>query len=182
MKTSRRSTQPNRILSFLRFVSGVTLISAAAAMAFVAVKSPNPPLTTTAAHRAPLLFNKFRQDPDEFIGNKAMLPGPGSDRGPTAYAEEEYARRAYPGTDIPFSATLNAQANFNKVKARSAGNGKNSTSLWFLTGPSSANDPNILTFSGAAYTTSGRITALAHDLRVSWQRVSVAECAEAARR
>ena len=134
MKTSRSFSKPSRILSFLRFGSGITLISAAAAMAFVAVKSPNPPLTTTAAHRAPLLFNKFRQDPDEFLGNKVMLPGPTSDRGPTAYAEEEYARRAYPGTDIPFSATLNAQAAFNKVKSNGTGNGKNSTSQWFLTG------------------------------------------------
>ena len=40
MKTSRGFSQPNRILSFLRFGSGLILISAAAAMAFVAVKSP----------------------------------------------------------------------------------------------------------------------------------------------
>jgi len=32
---------------------------------------------------------------------------------------------------------------------------------WTLVGPSSANDPDVLTFSGAPYTTSGRVTAFA---------------------
>ncbi len=34
-------------------------------------------------------------------------------------------------------------------------------SQWTLVGPTSANDPDVLTFSGAPYTTSGRITAFA---------------------
>ena len=34
-------------------------------------------------------------------------------------------------------------------------------SQWTLVGPSSANFPDVLTFSGASYTTSGRITAFA---------------------
>src|SRR5437762_13989334 len=42
MKTSRRFTQPNRILSFLRFGSGLTLISAGAAMSFVAAMNSLP--------------------------------------------------------------------------------------------------------------------------------------------
>ena len=42
MKISRRFTQLNRVLSFLRFGSGVTLISAAAAMAFVATTDHIP--------------------------------------------------------------------------------------------------------------------------------------------
>src|SRR4029453_16165873 len=44
MKTSRRFTQINRVL---RFGSGVALISAAAAMAFVAVKPSSPSLSTS---------------------------------------------------------------------------------------------------------------------------------------
>ena len=89
------------------------------------------------------------------------MPGPELRLGgPITAAEEEYANRAYPAADIPFTATLNAQAAFNQVKAR--GNSKkNQAGQWSLIGPSSANAPNILTFSGAAYTTSGRITALA---------------------
>jgi len=42
MKNSGGFNQPNRILSFLRFGSGVILISAAAAMAFVAVNPSGP--------------------------------------------------------------------------------------------------------------------------------------------
>jgi hypothetical protein len=50
MKTSRSFTQLNRILSFLRIGSGVILISAAAAMAFVAASSPaSGPLTSKIA-------------------------------------------------------------------------------------------------------------------------------------
>ncbi len=50
MKTSRRFTQLNRILSFLRIGSGVILISAAAAMAFVAASSPaSGPVTSKIA-------------------------------------------------------------------------------------------------------------------------------------
>jgi hypothetical protein len=50
MKTPRRFTQLNRILSFLRIGSGVILISAAIAMAFVAASSPaSGPLTSKIA-------------------------------------------------------------------------------------------------------------------------------------
>jgi hypothetical protein len=81
------------------------------------------------------------------------------DLGPLLAAEEDYANRAYPASDIPFSATLKAQAAFNQVKAR-AGSMK-AIGTWTLAGPSKADFPDILTFSGVPYTTSGRITALA---------------------
>ena len=83
------------------------------------------------------------------------------DRTPADIAEEAYANRAYPGTDIPFTATVNAQNAFKNVKARGVGKGKNVPGQWTLIGPSAANFPGVLTFSGADYTTSGRITALA---------------------
>ena len=157
MKNSRGFTQLNRVLSFLRFGSGVVLISAAAAMAYVAAR-PQPRIPPSDHQQ---VWMKSRQDRDEFLGNKRAMPGPELRLGgPITAAEEEYANRAYPAADIPFTATLNAQAAFNQVKAR--GNSKkNQAGQWSLIGPSSANAPNILTFSGAAYTTSGRITALA---------------------
>src|SRR5690242_12894670 len=158
MQKSNSSTRSNAVVSYCRFLFGITFISAAVAMAFVAVKPPTKLATVSTPVRN---LEKFRQDRDEMYGHKAMLAGPMTEHGPTAAAEEEYAKRAYPGTDIPFSATLNAQATFNTVKARGAGSGKNSTTAWFLTGPSTANFPAVLTFSGAAYTTSGRVTALA---------------------
>src|SRR5215216_4073501 len=84
-----------------------------------------------------------------------------SDVDPTSEAEAEFLERAYPADEIPFSATLNAQAAFNQIKAKGVGKGKNVPGQWTLAGPSSANYPGVLTFSGADYTTSGRITALA---------------------
>ena len=85
-----------------------------------------------------------------------------SERGPLAYEEEQYALRAYPAAEIPFQATLNAQAAFASVKGRGAGN---KAGVWTLYGPSTATMPSTLSFYGggpnARYVTSGRITALA---------------------
>src|SRR6185436_18824836 len=67
---------------------------------------------------------------------------------------------AYPATEIPFELTLNAQAAFNQIKAKGVGKGKNIPGQWTMAGPSTANYPGVLTFTGADYTTSGRITAL----------------------
>jgi hypothetical protein len=115
-------------------------------------------LSTGVADQKRQATNKFRRDRDELFGNKRAMPGPEIRLGgPLTAAEEDYANRAYPGTDIPFTATLNAQAAFNQVKAHGDDNERNQ---WTLIGPSSANFPNILTFSGADYIDSGRITAL----------------------
>jgi len=146
----------------LRFASAGALLFAAAGMAFVATKSSDP-LVANKSDQQRLRFNKFRQDPDKLMGNKVLSPGPGTERGPAAAAEEEYAKRAYPGTDIPFPATVNAQAAFNRAKGRGVGNGRKSTGQWSLVGPSTANFPPLLTFSGAPYTTSGRVTAIASE-------------------
>jgi hypothetical protein len=103
--------------------------------------------------------NKFRQDRDELFENKRAMPGPEIRLGgPLTGAEEDYANRAYPGTDIPLTATLNAHAAFTQIRAR--GNDSGQSNAWTLIGPSSTNFPNILTFSGANYVDSGRITAL----------------------
>jgi len=85
------------------------------------------------------------------------MPGPETDRGPVAAAEEAYANRAYPASDVPFRVTRNAQRAWANVLSMS----QPSANPWTLIGPSTANFPDILTFSGRDYTTSGRITALA---------------------
>jgi hypothetical protein len=77
---------------------------------------------------------------------------------PNLAAEEDYANRAYPADNVPFSLTVNAKAAWTKIKSQK---NKNKVGNWTLAGPSTANFPDILTFSGAPYTTSGRITALA---------------------
>jgi hypothetical protein len=160
MKTPRWFTR-NRLLSQLRIATAVTITSAAAAMAFVAVNNSSPLLSGSSAptHEA---INKFRQDRD-FGGNKLAIPGLGQDRGPLDAALEAFALRAYPADDVPTEASLNAIASFKQIKARGAavGNGKNTLAQWHLIGPSNAIFPDILTFSGQQYVTSGRITALA---------------------
>jgi hypothetical protein len=92
---------------------------------------------------------------------------------PSAAAEEAYAARAYPSDDIPIEATLNALAAFNAVKARGVGKGKNTPGQWTNAGPSTANYPDLLTFSGASYTASGRVTALAIDPTCSQSKCRV---------
>ena len=123
-------------------------------------------------------------DPDE------AGPAPRYDD-PTAAAAEDYMHRAYPADELPLSATENAIAAFQEIirasqptttptpTATPGGKKKKkgkhsalpaisspsiaSSFPWTEVGPSTAFFPNILTFSGASYVTSGRITALAID-------------------
>ncbi len=106
----------------------------------------------------------------EVVGNRGEPDGAES---PDTAAQEKYAAEAYPASGIPLRATLNAQAAFRAVKARGVGRGKNQPGQWTLAGPSHADFPDVLTFSGAPYTTSGRITALAVDPACSHARCRV---------
>ena len=83
------------------------------------------------------------------------MPGPETDHGPMAAAEADIANRAYPAPYVPLTLTKNAQRAWANVMSQPSAN------PWTLIGPSTANFPDILTFSGRDYTTSGRITALA---------------------
>src|SRR5436309_11700354 len=146
----------NHLLSQFRIASAVTLMSAAAAMAFVAAKPSGPFLLGKSGNTNPAI-NKFRQDRDQFGGNRRALPGLETDRGPVAAAEERYAHRAYPASDVPFRLTRNAQRAWANVMSLS----QPSANPWTLIGPSGGDFPDISTFSGREYITSGRITALA---------------------
>jgi len=168
MKTPRWFTQ-NGFLLHLRLASAVTLMFAAAAMAFVAVKPPGPMLVSSQDRLRAI--TKFRGDRDELGGNKRTLPGLDRDRGPLLAALEDYAHRAYPATDVPMTATLNAIASFRHVRAMSVG--RPSVGAWQLIGPSKADVPDILTFSGTEYFTSGRVTALAIDPNCTRSRCRV---------
>jgi len=130
-------------------------MSAAAAMAFVAAK-PSGPFLLGKSDNTDQAINKFRQGRDQIGGNRRALPGPETDRGPVAAAEEAYANRAYPASDVPFKLTVDAQKAWANVVAQAP-----SAGVWTLIGPSGGNFPDILTFSGRDYITSGRITALA---------------------
>src|SRR5947209_2015828 len=154
MKTPR-SFSRNHLLSQLRIATVVTLMSAAAAMAFVAA-NPSGPFLLGKSDNTHHPVNKFRQGRDQSGGNRRALAGAETDRGPLTAAEEAYANRAYPASDIPFKLTVDAQKAWATVAALAP-----SAGVWTLVGPSIPNIPDILTFSGRDYTTSGRITALA---------------------
>ena len=158
----------NRFASSVRFATVGTLLCAAIAMAFVAIKPPNAtPVSSQDRLRA---INKFRADRDQLAGNRRALPGD-QEGGPLLAALEDYAQRAYPGKDVPMSATINALAGFRHVKAMSMG--RPSAGAWQLVGPDKANVPDILTFSGTQYFASGRVTALAIDPSCSNKRCTV---------
>src|SRR5438876_3553692 len=146
----------NRFFSSARFAIAVALMSAAAAMAFVAAKSSSPFLLGKSGNTDQAM-NKFRQDRDRTGGNRRTMPGPEIDRGPTTAAQERYANRAYPASDIPFRLTRDAQKAWANVMSMS----RPSAGAWTLIGPNGGTFPDILTFSGRQYITSGRITALA---------------------
>jgi hypothetical protein len=155
-----------RLVSHLRIAGVVTLLSAAAAMALVAVK-PSGPLFSANNKNA---VDKFSQNRTALFRNKLAIPGPERESGPMVAAEEDYVNRAGPAPYVPFELTRKAQRAWSNVSARAmnkviTGLGPMQrpapASQWTLVGPTSANFPDVLTFSGAPYTTSGRITALA---------------------
>jgi hypothetical protein len=154
----------NPVLSGFRLGSGLILISAALAMAFVAA-NPSSPLFLSKSDNPSQRIDKFRQDRDDLFEKKSaqMLVGNHgeNDRNPESEAEAAYAQRAYPGKEIPLTATLNAQKAFNNIKNRAGS--KKVAGNWTLIGPSTANYPGVLSFSGADYSASGRITGLAID-------------------
>jgi hypothetical protein len=126
-------------------------------MAFVAAKPSGPLLSAKSNNKDAI--NKFSQNRVEWLRNKLALPGPEREGGPTAAAEQAYANHAYPAAYVPLAATLNARAAFRTAQAR----GNSNIGVWNLIGPSTTNFPDVLTFSGAPYIDSGRITALAID-------------------
>jgi hypothetical protein len=146
---------PKRMMNFARFgrsrwfISGFGAVTAVALIVTVALSVMNA--SASATYSRPPWADKFNEDNGAKAGEIGRLD--------TSIEEEAFAQRAYPASDIPVQASINAQTAFGKVKGN--GFGKRSAGSWNLVGPSSANFPGVLTFSGADYTTSGRITALA---------------------
>ena len=146
MKTSRSFTQPNRILSFLRFGSGVTLISAAAAMAFVASGDrlftvSSPPSQVSQDREAK---GKMAGDPDAGLRSARTIPSEGPIGGYEAYKS---AARTYPANVIPPSMVQNAKNTFNKIAAQGDPGDNNH---WQSYGPIQHSiQPGVLSFSGA---------------------------------
>lgn len=146
---------PKRMQNLARFgrsrwlISGFGAVTAVALIVTVSLSVMNA--SASATYSRPPWADKFNEDEGAKTGEIGRLD--------TSFEQEAFAQRAYPASDIPVQASINAQTAFGKVKGN--GNGKHSAGSWSLVGPSSANFPGVLTFSGANYTTSGRITALA---------------------
>jgi hypothetical protein len=166
MKTRRWFNQ-NRSFALLRLATASALLSAAAAMAFVAVQ-PSSPLARGKSENNNAL--KLAQNRLALLRNKLAVPGPEREAGPMAAAQEDYANRAGPAAYVPFELTRRAHVAWTNARARAMSRMRTgfgsllrpaSSSQWALVGPTSANFPDVLTFSGAPYKTSGRITALA---------------------
>src|SRR5438874_7231099 len=152
----------NRLLSQLRIASGVTLISAAAAMAFVA--ATDNVLTigngSRKAHPLPAFGGKLTAQNLAGNGGEPAISESDQD-GLDRAAQEAYRHRAYPATEVRIADTLNAQKAWAKIKGKSAKAGVNAQGQWSLAGPSIASYPGSLTFTGHDYIASGRTTALA---------------------
>ena len=123
-----------------------------------------------APYRAPLSAASFSQsakahfEPDRGEkSNAETTNGNGSEPlgGPLSAAEEDFANRAFPADDIPLIATQVAQRDFQSDDERGQRRGDQGNFKWVSIGPTVAQMPGVLTFTGAPFVTSGRISALA---------------------
>src|SRR6266581_7037465 len=121
MKTLRRWFTRNRVLSHLRITTAVTLMSAAAAMAFVAggdrLVTVGEPSSQFSQDR--LATAKIAGDPDAVLTSARTTPGEGPVGGYEAYKS---ATRTYPANVIPVSMVQNAKKTFDKIAAQTAAN------------------------------------------------------------
>jgi hypothetical protein len=129
------------------------LVIAAVGIAFVAAKTSTPSRATAHA------FVLKKGDPDK-IGpgaNKRAVFGGSNEYRAADYTPgvEAYLIRAYPADEISGDSTIAAKSGWSTLNSSS-----HSPGAWTLIGPSTASFPSVLTFSGAPYITSGRITAL----------------------
>jgi hypothetical protein len=97
--------------------------------------------------------------PSVFSGPPQSASLGGRVSNPAAKHEVQERNRAYPATDIDPAWRQTSRATFEGIAGRANSEGENSR--WNLIGPSTAVFPSTLTFTGASYVTSGRITALA---------------------
>src|SRR5438067_515565 len=164
MKIPRRSfSRSNFVLSHLRTATAVTLISAAAAMAFVAagdrlVTVSSPPSQLSQDR---LVISKIAGERDAESTSARTTPGEGPIGGYEAYKS---ATRTYPANVIPPSMVQNAKKTFNKIATQSAsnsnnGNGPSGNNKWVSYGPiQNSIQPGVLSFSGATNATATRVT------------------------
>ena len=115
----------------------------------IAASKPDTASSTSARHVS-------KREAELGLGNRDEE---GRSENPEGAALEAYQQRAYPAAYVPMQLTKDAHKAWLQMKAN--GKGKANGNMWTLVGPSEADFPDILTFAGTPYVTSGRITALA---------------------
>jgi hypothetical protein len=151
----------NRPRYVRRAVAGLASVAVAAA-AIIFVAQGTPARDTRTARLRP--DDTKKGDPDAFKPGRSAEAAIGANEvrlpGDTPEAEKA-AILTYPAEELPFSVTLNAQAAFAAIEARS--NAKNAAGVWQLIGPSKATYPSVLNAigDGDQYVTGGRVTAMA---------------------
>src|SRR6266481_4907642 len=149
MKTLRHWFTRNRVLSHLRITTAVTLMSAAAAMAFVAsgdklVTAPSPSSQDRAV--------KLKIAGEPHAPGARTIPREGPVGGYEAYKS---AARTYPANVIPVSMVQNAKKTFEKIATQTATQtatqaALTSNNVWQSYGPlQNSIEPGVLAFSGA---------------------------------
>src|SRR5438094_5825631 len=162
MKT-HRSSRNNRSFSLIRAITAIALLSAGAAMAFVAsgdrlftVSSPPSQLSQDRP-----VISKIAGERDAESTSARTTPGEGPIGGYEAYKS---ATRTYPANVIPPSMVQNAKKTFNKIATQTAASSSNtstSNNHWQSYGPlQNSVQPGVLSFSGATTATASRDTAL----------------------
>src|SRR6266487_4766529 len=146
-----------RFTSIVRVESAGTLISAAAAMAFIAgsdglvtVGGPSSQFSQDRAAKG-----KIAGEPDAVLRSARTIPAEGPVGGYEAYKS---AARTYPANVIPPSMVQNARKTFDKIAKQGHPEGNNH---WQSYGPlQNSIQPGVLSFSGATTPTASRDTAL----------------------
>jgi hypothetical protein len=164
MKNPRSFSRPNRVLSFLRFASGLTLISAAVAMAFVAVNPSTPLLSNQQAQANPASRASAVPLPSLRLQHhlETLLGGSGNEASRLYGPEQErYDNMAYPNTVITEVVRTNAvKAAKTMDKAPAPPSQK-----WKLVGPSGVPASALVASESTGASTgtifSGRATAIA---------------------
>src|SRR6266446_8480535 len=156
MKANRWFTR-NRLLSHLRIATAGTLISAAAAMAFVAAKTSTTPAKTSVSQLRALHRDAFETS----LGGLSVSGEPESTRIHNGRAQEAYDNRAYPKKSIDAAQQLVAANAANTIATLPPA----TPATWVNLGPSGVPADALVASESTGATAgtifSGRTTAIA---------------------
>ena len=152
----KKSQSIRRIAAYFRMAAAMMVLAAGCALALIATRTGSAPMTKAQS--------RFHGEPYRITRDSGEEPG---EADPWAKAMEAWALRVYPGEDVPTETAQRSAEAWNRMVFRqesmTALNPLNPFLFWRQAGPSIAPMPPILTFTGAPYITSGRITGLALD-------------------